>query len=173
MSRSDEFVDYLFKICSRDKGFRADLRRADNPAFEWRIWPVINRFAGSLESDDIRKAYAIIGSAIGKSGQSRNGNIGIGKAFRFISKGDAGKFPKGDAGKFPPRFMRLLSSNDLSDLLMVLRPVLSYISSEDIALDYKGLLKSILGFRYEESRNRIKACWAADYLNVEEDGNNG
>ena len=165
MSRSDEFVDYLFEICSRDKGFRADLRRADNPAFEWKIWPVINRFAGSLEPDDIRKAYAIIGSAIGKSGQSRNGNIGIGRAFRFISKGDAGKFPS--------RFMRLLSSNDLSDLLMVLRPVLSYISSEDIALDYKGLLKSILGFRYEESRNRIKACWAADYLNVEEDGNNG
>ena len=166
LARSDEYVDYLFRRCSEDKGFRADLRRADNPSFEWRVWPVIMSFAGKLDSDMVRRSYALIGSAIGKSRQASNGEIRIGKAFRVISKG------KSENKQFPPRLIRFLSCDDLLDLIAILRPTLSYMISEGIALDFKCLLKDLLAFRYEENRDRIKAAWAADYLGAEGDNDN-
>ena len=159
---SDSFVDYVFERISKDKGFRADLRRADNKAYEANIWPVLNRFIGNLDDSSLRMAYAMVGAAIGKSGYKANGTVGLGRAFWMISGKESGD-------DFSPRFMRILSSDNIDDLLQILRPSLSFILSAGINLDFKRLLSDLISYRYgDESRDRIRASWASDYLRREE-----
>ncbi len=161
MEKSNDFVDYIFARCKSDKAFRADLRRADNPAYEWKIWPIIMKYTGSLDSDDTRRIFALVGSAIGKSNQETDGNVGIGKAFRIVSGGSQDEFPL--------RFMRILSSEDVADVLAVLRPTFSYFDSEGVHLDFKRILSELLRFRFDSARTRVKAGWAADYLKISKD----
>ncbi len=157
---SEAFVEYIFRVCSSDKGLRADLKRADNDSFEWKVWPIILKFNSTLDNDDVRRAYALIGSSIAKSGRDADGSAGIGKAFRVISNDPS--------DEFSPRFMRLLSSDSVSDLIDYLRPALSFIEAKGVQLDYSRLLDDILRFRFEDNRIRVKAAWASDYLLLSE-----
>lgn len=158
MSRTDDFVDYIFERIGYDKGFRAELRRADGSISEWKVWPLIQRFFGRVDNELERKTYVLIASAIAKSGQAKNGSVGLGTAMRLVSKEEK--------NEFPIRFQRILSSDNLDDLLRVMRSTLQFISSKGICMDYKSLLKQLLEYKFENSRERIRYAWASDYLNV-------
>ena len=91
MSQSNDFVSYVFSIIASDKGARADFRRADNDAYEWRIWPYLSRFIADLDEDVYRRrVYALIGSAIAKSRSDEDGQVPFGMAFRKLSKDNGG-----------------------------------------------------------------------------------
>lgn len=152
--RSKEFVDYLFSLLGKDKGLRACFKRADNEAYEWKTWQVLRRFV-NLEHDDERRAFALIGACIAKSKQEANGSVGLGRACR-IAAGN-------EDDDFSPRFMRLLSAESADELLVVLRPSLAYLVSKCGNLDFAGILDDILAFKWK--REKIRVCWAKDYLN--------
>ena len=156
MERSG-YIGYLFSRCSSDKGFRAAMRHADNKAFGHSLPPVLLlRYPEIMESEETELIYSLIGAAVGKSKNGKDGDIGLGKAFRIIWKGKA--------DEYSPRFRRVLSSTDVKDLAMVLRPVLSHIGSEGIDLDFSRLLSELLSFRYKGAQDRIKDGWIDDYL---------
>ena len=163
MSQSNDFVSYVFSIIASDKGARADFRRADNDAYEWRIWPYLSRFIADLDEDVYRRrVYALIGSAIAKSRSDEDGQVPFGMAFRKLSKDNGG------AGKdrFPPRLMRILSADGMEELIDISRPLLSYMCSEGIRLDFSRLLDDFLSFRFPVARQKVKARWAQEYLSV-------
>lgn len=151
--RSEDFVDYLFSLKGKDKGLMASFKRADNEAHEWKTWQVLGRFV-DLERDDERRAFALVGACIAKSKQSANGTVGLGRAFR-IATGD-------DGGNYSPRFMRVLSAENLDELLVILRPSLTYLTDQCGILDFDGILVDILAFKYR--RDSIRGRWAKDYL---------
>ena len=153
----EDFVNYVFRRMNEDKGFRADLRRADNPQFEWRIWPLINQFAGGIDNDDKRSAYAIVASSIAKCGNKENGSFSLGQAMRIIASSEKNKLSL--------RFARLLSADDARELIILLRPTLSMITSKGIRLDYVRLLNDLLKYRFEASREQVRISWASDYFN--------
>ena len=161
---TDAFVDYVFKLIAEDKGIRADLRRADNPSFEWKVWPVIQQFI----KDDIgikgkRRAYALVAAAIAKSGMNENGNIGLGRAFHILEE------EKGavDPDNFPSRMARLLSCDSQEELEDVMRPVLSLMLSKGLRLDFKSLLDDLVYFNLRKDEVRIG--WAKDYIGSTEE----
>lgn len=159
-----DFVDYIFGSCNRDKEARAILRRADIESFEWRSWPIIYPFLKNLEDDSQRECFIIIASSIAKSGFSKNGNISLGNAYRLLAD-DRNK------NEFSSRFLRLLATESLFELLDILRPSLAYISSKGILLDYVSTLDELLTFRFENRRHAIKLKWAHQYIgNKEKEG---
>lgn len=161
MPKADNFVENVFRLIATDKGIRADFRRADNESYEWRIWPFIRPFVEDLEKNWIeRRTYALIASAIAKSGENHNGTVAFGKAFSMIEQGRGSL----SENKFPPRFMRILSSDSADELLDISRPLLSYISASGIKLDYAKLLEEFLLFRFPSKRQNVKARWAQQYL---------
>lgn len=151
--RSDDFVGYLFSLKGKDKGMLASFKRADNEAYEWKTWQVLRRFV-DLEHDDERRAFALVGACIAKSKQSANGTVGLGRAFR-LAAGDGGD-------SYSPRFMRVLSAESLDELLVILRPSLTYLINQCGILDFGGILADILFFKYQ--RDSIRVRWAKDYL---------
>ena len=165
MSDPTAFIDYIFKRIQVDKGFRAALRRADNPSFEWHISGLLRRFLGDeYFFDDIRHAYAIVAAAAARSSLKKNGSYGFGKA---MHKAVGTKFSGKDKDKFPPRFSRILSSSSFGDLIKVLRPTLQLIDSKSVPLDYSRLLTDLMRFRSDFTRERVRIEWAADYSDCE------
>lgn len=157
MKNSDAFLYYIEARIQTDKGFCADCKRADNEAFEWKLWPVINRFV-DIRDEDKRKSYALIASSLAKSNTKKIGSLSLGKAFKILNKAES--------QEFSPRFMRVLSADSVDELIEILRPSLGYISSENLCLDYKSILDQLL--RFSVDAERVKVRWASDYLNVED-----
>ena len=160
----NEFVDLVFERKRSDSSFRAIMKSAAVPSLEWKAWTVINRFVKNLDDTIEREAYALVGSSIAKSHFVSNGVNGIGKAIRIASK------ETDDKNVFPPRLLRLLSANSSEELIDIMRPLLSFLDSKGIALDYKKILEDILQFRYgEDARMKVKSRWASDYFSKGED----
>ena len=161
LSKYSAFVDYIFKRIESDKGFRADLRHADNPSFEWKIWPTIMRFEDSVDNPSIRRAYAIISAAAAKSKQKNNGTVGLGQAMKEIES------EKNSADYISLRFKRIIAAESLDELLLVMPSTLALFSSEGISFDYGGLLNDLVHFRSETKREQVKMKWAKSYFQVE------
>lgn len=159
-----EFVEYIYKRISADKGIRAILRRADNPSFEWRSWGLLHDAGIDIINEHTRRAYVIIVSAIAKSKTDHNGAVSLGQAFRKISS-DA------RSSEFSLRFRRLLSADSMDELLDILRPALSHILSEGIQLDFAELLNDLISLKF--NKYRIKLKWANEYLNFEQEDADG
>ncbi len=157
-----KFVDYLFSLKGKDKGLVAYFKRADKEVSEWKIWQVLYRFGVDLQYDDERRAFALIGACIAKSKQNTNGSVGLGRAFHIATD-------KED-GNFSPRFMRVLSAENINELIVVLRPSLAYLTAKCGNLDFGGILYDILAFK--NNRDDVRKRWAENYLgDVEEDEN--
>ena len=163
MSRSDDYINFIFSRIE-DKAFRTAFKHADNEAFIWNAYPYIRNFV-NIENETDARLYVLIGSAIIKSGQKENGKCGLGNAFwRIYNKNY-------DSTEFPPRFKRILAADNLDEILSILRPSLALIRSKDIPLDFKKLLSELNKYRFDGSRNQVRAAWASDYFNKGEEEN--
>lgn len=154
-----EFVDYIFKLISRDKGIRAALRRADTDNLEWKAWSVIYPALGNLNSQ-MRPAYSLIASSIAKSKFDKDGDMRLGESIRFADKDEA--------EKVSTRMERLLAVTDFEELIMVMKRILPYLINRGANVCFELLLRDIKMFSNDEYRQNVRARWMNDYLRKQE-----
>lgn len=155
-----EFVEYIFKSISKDKGIRASLRKADSENLEWKAWSVIYPALGNLNSR-YRSTYALIASFIAKSKMEKDGDQSLGEAIRFAD----GKTDEGVSS----RILKLVSVSDSEELASVLRRLVPYLLNKDINLCFESVLSDMRLFEKEEFRQNIKAKWMTGYLKKTEE----
>lgn len=161
---SAKYVNYVFENKENDAAFRAAMKNATKESLEWKAWPYIERFIGDINNKDKRHIYAIVGEVIAKSRKSSNGTLSFGKAMRAVQN-DSGE---SEEISYSPRMARVLSFDDLDDLLDTFKQILAFLDSRDISLDYVSVLDDLLQARFEDNREKLKARWASDYLRREE-----
>ena len=167
------FVEYVAQNCStcpkgkgkQDTGYRAIMRRADNPNLESIAWEHLVAWC-DIENPYLRKSFALVGAAIARMDspeKAPQGKATVGKALQSLCNGKDAMEAKEREGR---RLQRLIACDSTLELLRVLRPVLQYLQSKGCeTLDYAGLLQDIC---YWDERKRIK--WIKDfYLESEED----
>jgi len=156
--KSLAFVNYIINRCQSDKGIKAALKRADNPATEYQSWEVLAGFRIDLEDDRQRLPYETIAAAIARTEVEKNGRLKIGQAIaNSYSEGN-----RSDQAK--SKLRRLLSCDSVPEAIRILRPILKLIESRSTSgLDYAALLNDLLWFGNDASRTRIKACWAQGF----------
>lgn len=157
-SKSQSFVEYIIKRCQADKGVRAALRRADNPATEYQSWEVLAGFNINLEYANQRLPYATIAAAIARDEVDQNGSLGIGLAIaRCYEDGNA-------SDQARAKLRRLLACDSVPEACRIIRPLFSLIAARGaLKLNYAKMLDDLLWFGREENQNRIKARWAQDF----------
>ncbi|NNM58935.1 MAG: type I-E CRISPR-associated protein Cse2/CasB [Legionellales bacterium] len=159
-NKSQAFVDYIIKRCQSDNGFRAVLKRADNPTTEYQSWEALAGFGVNLEHQNTRLPHALIAAALARTKTEENGTGQIGQAIaRCYDDGN-----KSDQAK--AKLRRLLACNSTPEVCRILRPLFSLIESKShIRLDYARLLNDLLWFNQEDGQTRIKARWAQHFYN--------
>lgn len=162
------FVEHIFKKCHEDekgyidKGYRARLRKADNPDMESEAWEILNAWNVNITNKQESQIYALIASSIAKDNNKTNGNKKIGQAIAFCYE-DGNKSDQAKAN-----LRRLLACDTTDELCRVLRHILSLIRSnkDNIRIDYVSLLKDIVYFNKDK-----KAKWAKEFYNQKFDNN--
>lgn len=163
MNNIESFVNYVFDRKENDSAFRAIMKQSVVESLEWKSWSTIEKFIDNLNDKYERDAFILIGSSIAKCQDKSNGSVSLGKAIAIASKDNENN------KEFTPRFMRILSCSSIDELIDVLRPTLSFLNSKGIHLNYSDILSDILKFRFgEDSKNKIKAKWASEFLSKEE-----
>lgn len=155
-SSDGHFVHSVISRCKVDNGVGAALKKADNPATEYMCWDYLASFGINLEHEDRRLPYVTVGAAIGRVKPDSNGSLSLGKAI-------ASSFPDGNASNpAKARIRRLLACNDIAEVCVILRPMLSLIASRTSQpLDYIRLLGQIKRFLF--SPEKVKAQWAQEF----------
>lgn len=163
--KSLAYVEYIISRCLADKGLRAALKRADNPATEYQSWEILAGFHVDLERESKRLPFATIGAAIARQKAERNGTVKIGQAIvRCYEGGNSNDQAKA-------KLRRLLACGSVREACRVLRPLLSLMDARGKGLlDYASLLDDLLWFDHEESQVRIKARWAQDFYGRSAEG---
>lgn len=153
------YVNYVFRNRENDSAFRAAMKNATKENLEWKAWPYIEKFLHEdLKNDKKRHIYALVGEAVAKSGRKGNGALSFGRAMRVAESSNG----KGDS--YSLRMCRILSFDNLDDLLDVFRESLTFLDSRNVSLDYSAVLDDLLQARFENNYERIKARWASDYF---------
>ncbi|RMG40949.1 MAG: type I-E CRISPR-associated protein Cse2/CasB [Candidatus Dadabacteria bacterium] len=154
--RDSAFVNRVFEICRSNKGMAARLRRADNPSTEYQAWEFLAAWGVNLEREEDRLPHVLIASAIAKSKASANGSLPLGQALALSY--DNGR----DSSPASARLKRLLACDSVKEVCMILRGVLSLISSKlGKPLDYTKLLKQLKKFKFNPQA--VKAQWAQEF----------
>ena len=155
-SSDGHFVHSVISRCKVDTGVCASLKKADNPATEYMCWDYLASFGVNLEYEDRRLPYVTVGAAIGRVKPDSNGSLSLGKAIAL-------SFPDGNASNpAKARIRRLLACNELAEVCVILRPMLSLIASRTSKpLDYIRLLGQIKRFHF--SPENVKAQWAQEF----------
>lgn len=167
--KSEDYVNHIIKSIKDDngKGLIAKMRKADNENTEYQSWEILSRWV-NLEWQADRRSFALIGSAIARSKPSAEGTLSIGEALRLVHLKDKDSEDL-DKSSSALRLRRLLACKNREELLDILRPVLRYLESKDMVIQYARLLDEILWFDNEDNRDRTRAKWARDFYNRKEE----
>ncbi len=154
------FVQYICKICEKDKGAAAALRKADLMQANATVFSTLVKFGVDITSDSEYIPYCLVSASIARSKIYENGTLSLGKALLAAEK----KPSAADQEKDDSRLRRLLSCDSLKELSLVFRQIISLIQSrQKNSLDYVELLKDLYSFKYEEGRERVKKKWAMQF----------
>ena len=153
-SRPQRFVEEILNRCLKDKGFAAQMRRADNASTEFFSYAILCSFGIDLERDEERLPYALIGASLSRSKAAHDGDLGLGEALlRSVTTQDQGE----------ARLRRILACQTQQELCLILRPLLNFLLSRGVMLKYTQLLVELIAFRYEKARTRICLRWAQQF----------
>lgn len=152
--REQMFVEFVLSRMKDDNAFGAALRRADNPATEYQSWEYLAKWC-EIDKEWERRPFATIAAAIARAKPKADGFLGIGKAISGCYPEDGNK---SDSAK--SKFRRLLACDSPEEACVILRPLLSLISSRRIRLCYAQLLNELIYFGDGE---KIKTKWAVDF----------
>lgn len=145
------FVASVVKQCAHDKGLAARLRRADNPATEYQSWEFLAGQGVDLENGPRRLAYVTTVASLART--DANGRLSLGRAIADCYAGER------DASPAQARLRRLLACNEVGELCLVLRPLLSLIASRSShGVDHVRLLEQLLWFPHDPVQ--VKTQWA-------------
>ena len=150
-SREQAFVEYLLGRMKSDNALAAAMRRADNPATEYQAWEHLSGWCDIEKAWELRP-YATVAAALARSKPTADGSLGIGKAIAACYEDGN----KSDSAK--SKLRRLLACSSPEEACVVLRPLLSLISSRGIHLSHVQLLSDLLRFG-----DKTKARWAVDF----------
>ncbi len=145
------FIEYVLGRMNNDNAFSAALRRADNPATEYQSWEYLAGWC-DLEKAWERRPFATIASAIAHTKPAADGSLGIGKALAACYEDGN----KSDAAK--SKLRRILACDSTEEACVILRPLLSFISSHGAHIGYRKLLNELLYFG-----EKTKVKWAVDF----------
>lgn len=161
------FVQGMVGLCMQSKGARAALRRSLSPEQESGSWIYLSPWI-DLTDTKKRKIHVLIAGMLASEKTVGAGLLSLGKALRLAVKDR--KKNEGAKNQFPddPRFRRLLATDDIDDVLLVLRPIIQFIQSRCPGqLDYSSVLRDL-----EFYGERVRARWAQEFFrgidNVEE-----
>lgn len=158
-NRSLVFVTYIIERIKIDKRMKAVLKRADNQATEYQCWEYLAAFI-NLEKDYERLPYATIAAAIAKAEVTHNGYLGIGKAIASCYYDNGGN----ESDQAKTKLRRLLACDSVKEVCRILRPIFSLMRAKNVVgLNFAELLQDLLRFKWEDSRQRIKTCWAQNF----------
>lgn len=153
LTKQERFVAYVIKRCAEDNGFAARLRRADNPDTEYQSYDIMISFGVDIEKDYERLPYALMGAALARSQEERDGTASLGKALRHCFE---------DAEQGDIRMRRLLACQSIDELCRILRPLLMLISSKSKqGICHARLLREMSFFNGNPQRTKL--AWAKDY----------
>lgn len=164
-SSSSAFVQYVINRCSNEKdtGFRAVMRRADNPNQCSAAWEYLVPFC-DLASAHQRLSFALIGAAIAREKPEHDGTNGVGEALLKLCNGD--KDAKKREGT---RLRRLIACDTIQELIPVLQRTLQYIQSKGETLCYERLLRELL-FWNQRERKRTCIEWTKQFYEKDSNG---
>jgi CRISPR system Cascade subunit CasB len=175
MSNPDGFVNMVIRKLqddetkkSRDTAFRPAMRVAntDTKGIS-KSWQHFTRYCDITNEKEL-KAFALIGSALAKSGNppKANGHLEIGTALNvyYSAKGRNNNDEYGIDKAAKARFLRLLACDTTEEACTILRPMLNLINSDGgtIPIDYIRLLKDLLAGD-EKFNEQIKPRWAKNF----------
>lgn len=152
--REKAFIAFILTRMKKDSAFGASLRRADNPATESQAWEHLAKWC-DIDKDWERRPFATVAAAIARDKPNVDGTLGIGKAILACYKENTNPL---DAAK--PKLRRLLSCDSVKEACVILRPLLSLISSRGVRLGYGQLLNELVYFGDGE---KVKQKWAVDF----------
>jgi len=143
-----------------DTGFRASIKKADNPDTEFYSWEILAEYGVDLRNEVERKACCTILAAAVRSESASDGNISLGKALVLSYGGES------DNSAARARLRRLLSVQDVPELCSVLRSLLKFIQGKGIRIGYGKLLSDIDYFAVHP--DKVKANWAQQFFDTTE-----
>lgn len=156
VSRDEAFVKAFFTGCTKDKGFAARMRRADNPATEYQSWDFLARFGVQLDNPSQRLPYIAVVSAMARAKATQNGTLSFGKAVAACYS-DGNQSDQAIA-----KLRRVLACSELPELCRVLRPVLTLINSRvNQPIDFVHFLQQLRRFGFDE--HTVKSQWAQEF----------
>lgn len=155
---ANKFVTHVFQKIhhEKDKGYSAHLRKADSETTQMQSWEILARWVDLRKKNKVL-ALGVIGSAIAKSKQSTNGNLGLGEALAHCSNNKQKTTMIG-------RLRRILACNDSEELIRIIRSTINLINSKGLGLDYVSLLTDILTFDFEKAREKTLRRWANGFF---------
>ena len=160
-SKSEKFVSYVISKISSDLGARAAFSRADNPDTASIAWEYLVSWCDLANSRE-RNAYALIAAAIAKGRIEQNiAGKDIGKCLGIISRNEHNGDISDNQSPEQRRLRRLLACDTSEELTEVLRSVLRYLQSKDVAtqLDYAKTLNDVLFWN-----ERVKINWCKGFF---------
>lgn len=153
-NRSTNFVNYIIKRCEQDTEASASMRRALNPALEYRSWNLLIDFGVDMEKPWERSAFTLIGANVAQSKITANGTTPLTQALAQTYHTDIGPAES--------RLRRLLACRDVYECCRVLKPILKLIQSKaNISVDYAQLLNDLLVFNFKSED--VKVRWAMNF----------
>jgi len=154
--KAARFVDAVLERCSKDKGYAARLRRADNPDTEYQSWEILAGLGVNLEKEYQRLPYATVAAAMARSKAEGNGSLPLGRAIaQCYDDGNVSDQAKA-------KLRRLLACEDIAETCRILRPLITLIQGRITRpLDYARILTQLLRIRWYGQN--IKAQWAQEF----------
>ncbi len=162
-SHCSNFVSRLLAINAKNKGFAAQMSRADNPDTEYMALGALCSLGIDIQNDALRLPHAVIGAALSRGRIKNDGNLTLGHALYYCQEKNADFEKTGSA-----RLRRLLACSTLAEACLVIRRFLALIQSKKtIAVSYASVLSDLLAFNKSYLRQDIKRRWASDFFNYQ------
>lgn len=156
VTAEENLLSSVFKRFATDTAFKAALKKADNPDTEYQSWEYLADYGINLEYENARLPYTTVLSAAARSSRNADGSVPLGRALLLSYKSDS----ENTAAR--SKLRRIIACDSIDDVCSVLRPVLRFIGSKDIAVSYATLLRDLKYF--SKDSERTKARWAEQFF---------
>ena len=166
-NKHKKFVDYIFKICRKDCGIAAKLKRSGSENQAVSSWGILVQCGIDIENDNKRIPYSLVAEFIARSKlESDSGSDSFGRVLRLaISKKKSSVKDISDA-----RIRRILNCDSIFELQIIVRSALNLIISRGLLdkMCFYEFLSDLISFEYDNSQMRIKKKWANDFYSETE-----
>jgi CRISPR system Cascade subunit CasB len=157
--KGQAFTEYVLKRMSKDTGFGAALRRADNPATEYQSWEYLASWC-DLDNIHERTCYATVAASLAQAKESIDTRCSIGHAIaRSYKDGKEDNSAKS-------KIRRLLACDTALEACQWVRPALRLALSRGVRVNFGQLLEDLLYFG-----TKVKERWAVDFYGRKEEEN--